>query len=132
MRDLAPMIGAVALGMAVVAAVVIVGEDTTTFVSPPEAVAEEFTRKLATGRYDMALEHLEHNERGMLPTVRGSGENLRAQAGEVNNVEGESPSEIAGEQASATVNSTTDTAGELEWTFELVRRNYEWKIRDWR
>jgi hypothetical protein len=132
MRNILWMVGAVALALAVVAVVVIAGDDTTVFVSPPEAVAEEFTRQLATGRYDMALEHLEHNEPGMLPVVRTSAENLRAQAGAVNNVEGESPSAISGDRASAAVTITTDKAGEVEWTFELVRRDYEWKISEWK
>lgn len=132
MKDVAWIVAALAIALAVVAAVVIAGDDRTLFVSPPEAVAEEFTRKLATGRYDMALEHLEHNEPGLLPVVRTSAGNLRAQAGEVNNVEGESPSTINGDRASATVKITTQKAGDVKWTFDLVRRDYEWKISDWR
>ena len=131
MKDVLSLVAAVAAAFGIVAAVVIAGDDTTLFVSPPEAVAEEFTRKLATGRYDRAVEHLEQNEPGMLPMVQTSGENLRAQAGAVNNVEGESAS-IEGDEATATVKITTEKAGDLEWTFELVRRDYEWKISDWR
>jgi hypothetical protein len=132
MKDVARMVAAVAAVLAIVAAVVVAGHDTTMFVSPPEAVAEEFTRKLATGRYDMALDDLARKERGMLPVVKTSAENLRAQAGEVDNVEGESPSDIRGDRARATVTIATERAGEVEWTFELVRRGYEWKISDWR
>lgn len=125
------MIAVLALALAVVAGVVIGGHDTTVFVSPPEAVAEEFTRKLATGRYDMALEHLAQSDRGVLPVVRTSGETLRAQAGEVNQVQGES-SAIAGDEATARVTIATENAGDVRWTFRLVRQDFEWKIRDWR
>ena len=125
------MIAVLALALAVVAGVVIGGHDTTVFVSPPEAVAEEFTRKLATGRYDMALEHLAQSDRGVLPVVRTSGETLRAQAGEVNQVQGES-SAIAGDEATARVTIATENASDVHWTFRLVRQDFEWKIRDWR
>jgi hypothetical protein len=117
--------------MGVIAAMVFAGHDTTLFVPPPENVAEEFTRKLATGRYDVALAHLERNGPPALAPTRESGEALRARAGAINQIEGES-AVIAGEAATATVRIDTDDAGEIRWTFHLSRRNGEWKIRDWR
>ena len=43
-----------ALGLGVVAAAIALG-DAGVFVSPPETVAEEFARKVVTGRYDVAM-----------------------------------------------------------------------------
>jgi hypothetical protein len=129
-KEIGRLAAATALALAFVAGVVIAGHDTTVFVSPPENVAEEFTRKLATGRYDMALPHLEHDDPAMLPVVRTSGENLRERAGEVHHVAGES-SAIDGDTATADVTIETERAGELRWQFELVRRDGEWKIAEW-
>ena len=129
MRDLGALLAASALALLLVGVVVITGHDTTVFVPPPEAVVEEFTRKLAGGRYDMALEHLEQGERAMLPRLRKSGETLRARAGEINQIEGES-SAITGDTATATVRISTAGGGELHWQFRLVRRDWQWKIRE--
>ena len=131
MKRLAALVAAVALALLLVGVIVVAGKDTTVFVSPPEAVAEEFTHTLVVGRYSMALEHLAERDRGLLATVRTSGENLRAGAGEIIHVEGES-SAITGDTATATVVMTTANAGELRWQFALVQRDSEWKIRDWR
>ena len=130
MRDLALVVGAAALALAVVAGVVFGGHDTTVLVSPPENVAEDFTRKLATGRYDVALAHLEQNDSSMLPVVRTSGENLRTKAGAVDHVDGDY-SAIEGETARARVIIETERAGELRWYFRLVRREGVWKIAEW-
>lgn len=131
MKDVGWLLLASGLALAVVAGVVIAGHDTTMFVPPPEAVAEEFTRKLATGRYDVALAELETNDRASIPAVRISSESLRAEAGAINQVEGES-STITGDTAIATVKIDTQDAGELRWNFQLVRRHGEWKISEWR
>jgi hypothetical protein len=129
-KRLGALVAALAVALLLVGLIVLAGGDTTVFVSPPEAVAEEFTRKLAAGRYDMALEHLEDGDHGMLAIVRTSGENLRARAGEINQVEGES-SAITGDTATATVVIATADAGDLRWQFGLVRRYGEWKIQAW-
>jgi hypothetical protein len=118
------------LALLLVGVIVFAGGDTTVFVSPPEAVAEEFTRKLAEERYEMALEHLAAGGRELLPTVRRSGEHLRAQAGAITQVQGES-SAITGHTATAMVTITAD-AGDLHWNFDFVRQHGEWKIREWR
>jgi hypothetical protein len=130
-RDLGGIVATFAVALLFVGVVVLAGHDTTVLVSPPEAVAEEFTRKLAGGRYEVALQHLEEGGEAALPAVRQSAESLRARARAVNQVEGES-SAITGDEATATVAITTSAAGELRWQFALVRRAGEWKIREWR
>jgi hypothetical protein len=130
MRELTLIAGTMAVALGVIAVAVGPGHDTMTFVSPPEAVAEEFVRQLATGRYDRAVDHLE-NKNGAEPMVTVQGESLRRQAGEVNQVEGEEGS-IDGDTATASTRITTSNAGELEWNFSLVRREGTWKISDWR
>lgn len=131
MKEVVSLIATAAGALAMVAAVVFAGGDTTILVSPPEAVAEEFTRKLAGGRYEPALEHLARREPVMVPVLRTSGRNLRTTAGAVDQVEGES-SAIAGDTATAVVKIDTRDVGQVRWTFSLVRRNGEWKIEDWK
>ena len=131
MKEIGALLLASALALLVVAGVVLAGHDTTTFVPPPENVAEEFTRKLAMGRYDVALAHLEDGTRDAIAAMRASSDALRAQAGRVRQVAGESGA-IAGDTATATVTIDTRDAGELHWEFSLVRRHGEWKIRKWR
>jgi len=60
MKDLLPIVLVTAIALGLVGVAVVVGHDTSTLVSPPEAVAEQFARKLAGGRYDVASAHLEH------------------------------------------------------------------------
>jgi hypothetical protein len=131
MKEIGALLLASALALTVVAGVVIAGHETTMFVPPPENVAEEFTRKLAMGRYDVAGAHLEANTPDMAAAIRRSSDALRAQAGRVSQVAGE-PGAIAGDAATASVTIATRDAGELQWEFSLVRRGGEWKIREWR
>jgi hypothetical protein len=130
MKRLGALACASVLALLFVGVIVLAGGDTTIFVSPPEAVAEEFTRKLAEGRYDMALEHLEQGGPEMRRTVRRSGERLRAQTGGINQIEGAS-SAITRETATAMVTIAADAAN-VRWSFDFVRQQGEWKIRDWR
>jgi hypothetical protein len=131
MKDVGALLLASALALAVVAGVVIAGRDTTTFVPPPESVAEDFTRKLAMGRYEVAPAHLDEHTPDISAAVRRSSDMLREQAGRVHQVAGESGA-IRGDTATASVTIETRDAGELRWEFSLVRRNGEWKIREWR
>jgi hypothetical protein len=128
MRELSALVGVSALALLLVAAVVVAGHDTTVLVSPPEAVAEQFMRKVAERRYDMALEQLETGNRGMLPVVRALGATLQERAGAIDQVEGDS-STIAGDAATATV-TVSGNRGDVKWLFDLVRRTGEWKIRE--
>ena len=129
MKDLLWIAGATAIALGVVALAVGPGHDRLTLVSPPEAVAEDFVRRLAAGRYDRAVDHLETTA-GAEATVIVQGESLRQRAGEVNQVEGEEGS-IDGDTATASTRISTSDAGELEWEFSLVRRSGTWKIIGW-
>ena len=130
MRDLLSIALVTAIGLGVVAAAVGPGDDRLLFVSPPEVVAEEFVRKLATGRYDRAVERLA-NTAGAEAAVTVQGEALRARAGDVTLVEGEA-GRLAGDSATASTRIVTAQAGELEWTFSLVREDGVWRITEWR
>ena len=129
MRELALIAAVTAAALAAVAAGVGPGGDTRTFVSPPEVVAEEFVRSLATGRYDRAVRHLDAPD-GAEAVVTAHGRSLRKRAGDVNQVEGEE-GVIDGDTATASTRITTSHAGDLEWRFSLVRREGTWKITDW-
>jgi hypothetical protein len=130
MRDLAAVVATAAIALGVTALFVFVGNDATLMVPPPEAVAEQFTRELAAGRYDRALPQVDRMSSITLATVRVAGENLKAQSGEINQVEGE-PGTIAGAHATAKALLTTDRGGRVRLQFRFVRRSGMWKIVDW-
>jgi hypothetical protein len=103
------------------------GGDRLTLVSPAEAVAEEFVRKLAGGRYDVAMAHLDDQSDAMRARVQAVSDTLRERAGEIDQVEGEEGT-IEGDMATASARITTERAGELTMEFRLFRRNGSWKI----
>ena len=126
------LVAAVTAGaFALVAGSVVAGRDTSTLVSPPDAVVEQFVRKLATGRYDVARAHLTDDSPTMRERIRRTSDALRARAGAINQVEGK-PGVIDGDRAEATTVVTTERAGEITIPFTLVRRNGSWRISDWR
>jgi hypothetical protein len=129
MIDVFRIIGSAAIALAVVA-VVVAGGDTGTFVPPPEAVAEEFGRRLATRRYELALDDVEAASGISLTMVRLGGESLHARAGAIDQVTGEA-GEAAADRASASVRFQTARAGTMRHRFELVRRDGLWKIEAW-
>jgi len=130
MKELLLIAAAVVIAMGIVAASVVVGRDTTTLVSPPEAVAEEFIRQLAAGRDDRALEHLAEPS-GAHAKVEADGRMLRTRAGAVNLVAGEAGA-ITGDTATASARIQTSNAGELRWTFTFERQPGVWKISEYR
>lgn len=129
MKEIVWIAGVTGLALGVIGLVLGFGHDTRTFVSPPEVVAEEFVRSLATGRYDRAVRHLDERD-GAQAMLAVQGTSLRERAGDVNQVEGEAGS-IDGDAATASTRIETSDAGELEWDFSLVRREGTWKITDW-
>lgn len=131
MRPLLVMGGVVALALSVVAVAVGVGHDTTVLVAPPESVVEPFARKLAGGRYDVALEHVEETGFEMARRIRADSRRLRDLAGAIEQVEGQ-PGAITGDTATASALITTEKAGDVTWSFRLVRRAGVWRITDWR
>jgi hypothetical protein len=130
MMDVFKIVGAAAIALAVVAAVVVAGGDTRMFVPPPEAVAEEFGRRLATRRYALALEDVDAASGISFTTVRLGGESLHALAGAIDQVTGDADATV-GDQASASVRFQTGRAGTVRHRFELVRRRGLWKIAAW-
>jgi hypothetical protein len=129
MGDLLKVLVASAIALAVIGFAVFVRNDATMMVPPPEAVAEEFARELATGRYEMALPHVESTSAITLSSVRVAGENLTARSGRVDQVEGE-PGAIDGAHAMASALLTTER-GQVRLRFRLVRTSGVWKIVGW-
>jgi hypothetical protein len=128
-RDLLLIAAAILGAMAVVVASVGLGGDTSTFVSPPEVVVEQFVRKLATGRYDVALAHLDEDSPAVRERIQTTSDQLRARTGAIEQVEGQ-PGAIDGDRATATAVVTTERAGEITMWFPLVRRFGSWRITD--
>ena len=127
MKALLPVAAVTAGALALVAASVVAGHDTATLVSPPEAVVEQFVRKLATARYDVALAHLDDDSPAVRERIRMASDALRARAGAIDQVEGK-PGAIDGDQATATALISTERAGELIMEFRLIRRVGSWQI----
>jgi hypothetical protein len=122
------LIAAITAGaLAVVAAGVVVGHDTATLVSPPDAVVEQFVRKLAGARYDVALAHLVDGSAAMRDRIRTTSDALRARAGAIGQVEGKR-GVMDGDRATATVVVTTERAGEIMIEFRLIRHAGSWRI----
>jgi hypothetical protein len=131
MADLLKAVIATLVAMALVAAIVMEGRDTTFLVPPPEAVAEEFARQIAAKRYDRAIRDVD--ERSGITTInaRLASEELHATGGEVDNVEGE-PGMIDGDHATASAVLITEKAGRVRYLFRFTRVNELWKIIEWR
>jgi hypothetical protein len=130
MSDLAKVLGATAVALAVVAAVVIGGQDSTYFVPPPEAVAESFTREIASRRYDRAMQHVDPTSGITEINARLGGEELHTRAGEIDEMHGD-PGTISGDRATASAVLVTEKAGRVRYMFRLARRGHTWKIVEW-
>ena len=129
MKDLLRIVLVTGAALAVAGVAVGVGHDSTTLVSPPESVAEQFARKLAGGRYDVAREQLAHDSPDLRHRIRSASDALRARAGTIGTIEGKAGA-IDGDQATAFAVITTGGAGEIVMRFELVRRAGSWRIAD--
>jgi hypothetical protein len=127
MKDLLPIVLVTTVALGLVGVAVVVGRDTSTLVSPPEAVAEQFARKLAGGRYDVASAHLEDDSPAMREHVRSVSDTLRARAGAISAVDGE-PGMIQDDRATASAVIRTTRAGDLVMHFVLVRRAGSWRV----
>ena len=122
------LVAAVTAGaLALVAVSVVAGRDTSTLVSPPEAVVEQFVRKLAAARYDVARAHLAADSPAMRERIRTISGSLRARAGGVEQVEGQAGT-IDGDMATASALITTRRAGTITMALTLVRRAGSWRI----
>jgi hypothetical protein len=127
MKALLLVAAATAAALAVVAVSVGAGHDTSTLVSPPDAVVEQFVRKLAGARYDVALAHLDDRSPAMREHVRTTSDALRARAGAIDQVEGKA-GVIDGDSATASAIVTTERAGDITMDFTLIRRAGSWRI----
>lgn len=61
--------------------------DRETLVSPPEAIAEDFVRALATGRYDVAMQYVDPDAGISRDEIRGWSDALRSEAGGIQSVD---------------------------------------------
>jgi hypothetical protein len=127
MKDLLVVAAVTAGALGIVAGSVGAGHDTGTLVSPPEAVVEQFVRKLAAARYDVALAHLDNRSPAMRDRIRTTSDALRARAGAIGQVEGKRGA-IDGDSATATAIVTTERAGEITMEFRLIRHAGSWRI----
>jgi hypothetical protein len=128
--DLLKIAAVALLALGVTATAIGPGRDTNILVPPPEAVAEEFARQIATRRYDRAMDQVAPDSGISLTSVRLGGDELHARHGHIDQVEGEAGT-IAGEAASAAAIFRTERSGEVRHDFTFVRRHGLWKIREW-
>ena len=131
MKDLLAVTLVMAAALGVAGMAIGVGHDSATFVSPPEAVAEQFTRKLAGGRYDVARQHLEQDSPVLRDQIRATSDALRARAGAISAVDGQ-PGHIEGDRATASALLKTEKAGEIVLEFMMVRHAGAWRITGWK
>ena len=124
-------LGVVALAFLVVAAAVYQLGDRSIFVSPPEAVAEEFGTKLTLGRFAPARSHLAQSLAGRVTadSLRGLAVALRARGGDIIKVEGK-----VGVTTDDTARPRLMLVGERRDTLELdvplVREHGTWKVAE--
>jgi len=131
MKDLLPIVLVMVVTLVMIGVAVGVGHDASTLVSPPEAVAEQFARKLAGGRYDVAVQHLEHDSPAIRERIRSTSAELRRRAGSISAVDGMAGA-TDGDRATAAAIIRTGRAGDIVVEFMLVRRAGSWRIREWR
>jgi hypothetical protein len=105
--------------------------DRSVLVPPPEAVVEGFVRKLETGRYSVALDHLSEaqRQRNDAERLRRLSEELRQRTGPIYDVRGEAGpmNEYRGE-ATAVLNLKHERSAELK--FGLRFEHGLWRIDD--
>ncbi len=134
MRELGLVALVVAIALAVVAGAVFGIGDASVMVSPPEAVAEEFVRELATRRYDLARQRVAESARGRATegALRQTFEPVRVHTGKINTVDATpspSPFGDSGEAlARADVHGDRGTAS---LTIALSREKGLWAVSDW-
>jgi hypothetical protein len=132
MRRAAAVAGATALASGVIAAVVLLGRDTTALVSPPEAVAESFVSDLVARRYDLAMRYVDRTSGVSVTTVRLGADALRREAGDAapNDVDGDQ-AVIDGDRATAIV--TIRSPGRTVVLLVEMRRAADgvWRVTGW-
>lgn len=125
MKEVALVAAATAAMLGLIAMSIFMFDDRELLVSPPEAVAEDFVRALATGRYDIAMRYIDP-ESGMTPDdIRRQSDTMRA-AGSIYNI---NVPEVAhdGQQAIARYAVQKAGAPEIQGTLQL-RFSTAWRI----
>jgi hypothetical protein len=103
--------------------------DGTTLTSPPEAVAENFMRELATHRYSQALKYLDDDlsDRTSVADLKRVTDDLEGRVGKIRDVRGE-PIMIANNDAEAKAVLKTTRTQFHTVRFNLSRRSGVWLI----
>jgi hypothetical protein len=128
MRGVAAILAVMAVSLAVIAGAVFAGHDRSLLVSPPEVVAENFTRQITTGRFELALNLLSSGARATesAGSLKRRFAPLLRPAGAVNHVDAERLS-LDAEQAGARATVRGDN-GQAGLDYGLVRERGLWKI----
>ena len=119
------------MALAIVAAAVFGAGDRSTLVPTSENVAEDFTRKLALGRYELAWRRLSSDarERERVEQLRGRFAAIAERLGGVNLIEAVA---ITQAENTATTSSRIDAEhGEATLSLTLSRENGLWVIDSW-
>ncbi len=131
MKEIAVGLATIAAALLLVAAAVFGARDSALFVPPPEAVAENFARELAAGRFELARRHLSsarRREQGAEDLESRFGP-WKARIGKVDSVEANELSR-ASDRAAAICEVRGDPAS-VTLTLELVREQGLWKVDRW-
>ena|SRR5918992_3753766 len=127
-KDLPIAAGLIALSLGIIAAVVFGLGDRETFVSPPEAVAEEFVRSVGHGRVEAARDLLASEEERATSTaeMRTFATRFRSRLGRLDRVDA-SVAERARDSAAVRVEAegSRDT---LELTVPVAFERGLWKV----
>jgi len=131
MKDIALVAGVIVAGLAVVAASVFGGHDTSVLVSPPDAVTESFVRELGMARYGLARNYLARDvkRRTSEDDMRAGFETVQGGTGKPDQVI-TSPSSVEGDRARvlATLQGRQATAAMY---VDLIRERGVWKVASW-
>lgn len=128
MRDLLIVLAVVASGLVLAAGAVFGLGDRQTFVPPPEAVVESFTREVVQRRYELAVNYLARNLRAAnaADTLRATFDPMRQRIGTPNQVSSE-PDWMQESEASARARIDGEF-GNAVLPFRLARERGLWRI----
>lgn len=128
MKDLPIAAGLVALSLALIAVAVFGLGDRDTFVSPPEAVAEEFIRSVGHGRVEPARELLASEEERITSTqaMRTFAARFRSRVGHLDHVD-VTVDERGQDSAEVRVDAKGSRA-RMELTVPLAFQRGVWKV----
>jgi hypothetical protein len=120
-----------ALTLALLAGVTLGLGDRQVLTSPPEAVVEQFARKLQTRRFHVALEHLDEDliQKTTPEELGAATAGLEGKVGRIEDVRGE-PGTVQGDTAEADAVLTVAGGEERPVRFRLQRRHGAWAIGD--